>query len=259
MIDQEAALIEEKPQKLQFKWFFPLFFRPRRTLAEIAEKNYAVWLVPLLLLMVSALILVLVSAPIIRNATQPIAPPSELEYYPPEQQQRFQEAANMGTSSTVTIVFPLIGKWVGIWVSWFLLGSILHLALTMNGSRSSNRSALNIVAWASLPFFVRDVVQIIAMLVTGNLIKGAGISGFLQSGMTGFGAYQFSLASFIDIYLIWQIILIGIGARQVSGLKAGKAWLATLIAVVIFLALRAVPGLIAAQLGTLSTGGMFFF
>lgn len=259
MFDQDAALVEEKPKKIQFKWFFPLFFKPRQTLTEVSEKNYAVWLVPLLLLMVSALILILVSAPVLRNSTQAIEPPAGLEYYPPEQQQRLQDAANVGTSSTVTTIFPLIGKWAGIWISWFLLGSILHLSLTLNGSRSSNRSALNIVAWASLPYLARDLVQTIAILTTGELIHGQGLSGFLQAGMTGFGAYQFSLVSFIDIYLIWQMVLIGIGARQISGLKAGKAWVATLLAVVVYLALKAIPGLIAAQLGTLSTGGMFFF
>jgi hypothetical protein len=45
---------------------------------------------------------------------------------------------------------------------------------------------------------------------------------------------------------------------KISGLKSGKAWLATIIAFIIFLALKALPGLISAQLGTLSTGGMFF-
>jgi len=84
------------------------------------------------------------------------------------------------------------------------------------------------------------------------------LSGFMESGTTGLPAYLSSLLSFVDIYLIWQFILIGIGARKISGLKAGKAWLATLIAIIIFLALKALPGLIGAQLGTLSTGGMFF-
>lgn len=117
---------------------------------------------------------------------------------------------------------------------------------------------MNVVAWSSLPFFIRDIVQIIAILVTKQLITQPGLSGFMESGTTGLPAYLSSLLSFVDIYLIWQFILIGIGARKISGLKAGKAWLATLIAIIIFLALKALPGLIGAQLGTLSTGGMFF-
>jgi hypothetical protein len=45
---------------------------------------------------------------------------------------------------------------------------------------------------------------------------------------------------------------------KISGLKAGKAWLATLIAVVIFLMLKSLPGFIMAQLSGLSPTRMFF-
>jgi hypothetical protein len=249
---------EEKPKKFQTKWFFPMFFQPNKALKEIAEKNYAVWLMPLCLLMLSALILVLVSAPIIAASSQNVTMPEGFEYFSPEQQEQFQNAVTTSASPVVTTIFPLVGKVLGIWISWFLLSSILHLSLTLNGSRSSNRSAMNIVAWSSLPFFIRDIVQIFAILITKQLITQPGLSGFMEIGTTGFPAYLSSLLSFVDIYLIWQFILVGIGARKISGLQAGKAWLATLIAFIVFLALKALPGLIGAQLGTLSTGGMFF-
>lgn len=259
MADQDMSFVEEeKPHRFQLKWIFPVLFKPRKALAEIAEKNYAVWLAPLLLLMVTSLILVLVSAPIIKAATPAVTPPQGFEYYTPEQQQQFNEAVNVGVSSTVTTIFPLLGKWLGIWVGWFLFGSIFHLSLTLNGSRSSNRTALNIVAWSSVVYVVRDIVQILAVLVTHQVISKAGLSGFMADGLTGFPAYLSTLLSFVDIYLLWQIILLGIAAKIISGLKSAKAWLATLIAIVIFMALKALPGLIAAQLGTLSTGGMFF-
>lgn len=260
MLEQDVSFVEEeKPRKFQLKWFFPLFFKPGKALAEIGEKNYSVWLAPLVLLMVSALVLVLVSVPIISAAAPQVTPPEGFEYYSPQQQQQFSEAVGVNSSPMVTTVFPLVGKFLGIWIGWFLLGSILHLSLTLNGSRSSNRSALNIVAWASLPFFVRNIVQIFAILISHQIIKGPGLSGFMAEGVTGFQAFLTALLAFVDIYLIWQIILIGIGAIKISGLKAGKAWLATLAAILIFLALKAIPGLITSQLSGLSTGGFFFF
>lgn len=249
---------EEKPKKFQLKWFFPIFFKPNKSLSEIAEKNYAVWIAPLCILMLSALILVLVSAPILGGTSQNVTTPEGFEYYSPEQQQQFQNAVTMGASPVVTIIFPLVAKIIGIWVGWFLLGSIFHLSLTLNGSRSSNRSALNVVAWASMPFFIRDLVQIFAILFTKQLISQPGLSGFMESGLTGFPAYLSALLSFVDIYLIWQMVLMGISAGKISGLIPGKAWLATIIAFIIFLGLKAIPGLIGAQLGTISTGGMFF-
>ncbi len=250
--------VEAKPKKFLPALFIPILFKPKKTLDEIAEKEHAVWIAPLVALMVTALILVLVSAPLVGQASQPTGQPDMYEYYSPEQQEQYQNAVNMGVSPIVTTVFPLVGKFFGIWVGWILLGSILHLSLTLNGSRSSNRSALNIVAWSSVPLILRDVVQIIAILITRQTIQQPGLSGFIPEGSTGFLTVVGVLLSFLDLYLIWQIVLIGMGARRISGLKVSKSWLATIVAVVIFLALKAIPGFIFAQLSGLSPTRMFF-
>lgn len=39
------------------------------------------------------------------------------------------------------------------------MGGLLHLVLTMLGGRDSTGGALNIVAWAALPFALRDLVR----------------------------------------------------------------------------------------------------
>jgi len=250
--------VEQKPRKLIFKWFFPILYKPRKSMDEIVQKDHAVWLAPLLVLMVTALVLVLVSAPLIGQSAQPATQPENFEYYSPDQQQQYQDAVNMGASPLVTMVFPYVGKLIGIWVGWILLGSILHLSLTLNGSRSNIRTALNIVSWASVPFILRDIVQIIALLGTHQLITQPGLSGFVETGAGGFSSFLVALFTFFDLYLIWQVVLIGIGAMRISGIKAGNAWLATVIAVLIFLVIKALPIFIAAQLKGLSPTGMFF-
>lgn len=250
-------LEEEKPKKMQFGWLVPIFIKPRQTLKSVAEKKHAVWLVPLLVLMISALVLVMVSAPVISQASQAVTMPENFEYYSAEEQAQFQQAVSMGASPLVTIIFPFVGKVAGIWIGWFIFGSILHLSLTLNGSRSSTKSALNLVAWASMPFVIRDIVQIVAILITKQLILKPGLSGFVADGATGFMAFLGAFLIFVDLYLIWQIVLLVMGVREMSGLQKGKAWLATLIAVLIFISLKALPGFIGTLLGSLSGGGMF--
>ncbi len=250
--------VEQKPRKFVFQWFFPILFKPRKTLNEIAEKEHAVWIAPLTALMITALILVLVSSPLVGQSAQSASQPDMYEYYSPEQQQQYQDAVNMGASPVVTVIFPLLGKFIGIWLGWVLLGSILHLSLTLNGSRSNTRSALNLVAWSSVPFLIRDVVQIIAVLVTKQLIVQPGLSGFIAEGATGFNLFLAAILALFDFYLIWQVVLIASGAVKISGLKVGKAWLATLIAVLIFLILKALPGFLSAQLSGLNPTRMFF-
>ncbi|HSM24576.1 MAG TPA: Yip1 family protein [Anaerolineaceae bacterium] len=259
MTDLDLDLeVEEKPRKFTLQYLIPILIKPRKTLDEIVEKEHAVWIAPLVALMVTALILVLVQAPLIGMASQPAGQPEMYEYYSPEQQQQYENAVNMGSSPIITIIFPLVGKMIGIWIGWVLLGSILHLSLTLNGSRSSNRTALNVVAWSSVPFLLRDIVQIIAILITRQIIQQPGLSGFMAEGVTGFGSFLTVFLSFIDLYLIWQIVLIGLGAKRISGLKSSKSWIATMIAVIIFLVLKSIPGFIAAQLSGLSPTRMFF-
>ena len=255
--DLDFAL-EEAPRKFTLKWIFSVFFKPGKSLQEIASKDHAVWIAPLLVLMVSALLVVLVSAPIIGRSSQTVSLPEGFEYFSPEQQQQFQESIAVGASPVVTIIFPLATRFLGIWLGWFLLASILHLSLTLNGSRSSNRSMLNVVAWSSMPFVLRDLVQVVAILSTKQLILNPGLSGFVTADATGFNLFLGSFLAFVDIYLIWQFILVMVGAQRVSGLKPGKVWLATVLAFIIFLSLKALPGFIAGQLGSLSSGGMFF-
>ena len=193
-------LVEETPRKFTLKWIFSVFFKPGKSIQEIANKDYAVWIAPLLILMVSALLVVLVAAPIIGRASQTVSTPEGFEYFSPEQQQQFQESIAVGASPVVTIIFPLVTRFLGIWLGWFLMASILHLALTLNGSRSSNRSMLNVVAWSSLPFVIRDLVQAVAIVSTGQLIRSQGLSGFVSADVTGFSLFLGSILAFVDIY-----------------------------------------------------------
>lgn len=157
-----------------------------------------------------------------------------------------------------TYVFPAIGALAGVWVSWFALGAVLHLALTMLGSRGTSTSAFNLTAWASLPFALRSLVQLGAMLFGKTLINSGGLSGFVAADAQGGLLYARLLLAAVDLYLIWQIVLLWIGARA-SGLPRGKALLGVLASVLLLVGLGALLRFLVAQLAGLSTNGLFFF
>jgi hypothetical protein len=264
MTEAELDLINnhDRPRRLHFEWLPGLFLHPRRTLGKIAEQNHAVWLTPLLVLSVLAIIAVLAASPIRRQAAQMGSEiPQGFEYWSGEQQEQYMQAQADSAGPTFTIVFPALSALLGLWVSWFLLGSILHLSLTLTGSRSSNTAALNLVGWASLPLGLRYIVQTIFMLINKQLIAGQGLSGFISSDASGLALYLRSALGFVDLYFLWMLALLIIGAVLISGMRRSKAWLTTLIAVLILLALQALPGFIGSQLSSLSSGsgGYFFF
>ena len=249
---------EEKPRRMRWDWLLPVFLRPKRTLAEVVAQEHGVWLVPLLVLSILVILNVVAGASARRAAVMEAQSgelPYGFEYWTPEEQEQYFSALARSASPVNLYVFPILGGVAGIWITWFLLGSILHLSLTLAGSRSSNAGALNLTAWASMPIAIRLIVQAIAVLASGHVIQSAGLSGFAPVEAPFWSA----VLKLVDIYLIWQFVLLLVGVLPLSGLSRRKAWVATLIAFLIVLTLRALPAFIGAKLSGLSTGGFFYF
>ncbi len=249
-----------KPRRLHFEWVLPLFFRPARTLKTVVEQDHPVWQTPLLILSVLAILVVLVGAPIRTQLSQQVGElPQDFQYWPPDQQEQYYASQANKANPMFIYIFPALGALIGIWLSWFLLGSILHLALTLSGSRGNSGQAINLVAWASLPFALRFIVTALAILINKRLIDSAGVSGFIAADAEGFTAFIRILLTFVDIYLIWQVILLMVGSLPLTGLSRGKAWTAVLVTVLLMLVLQAVPGYVSSLLSGLSLTRGFFF
>ncbi len=257
---EENDLPEKPPRRLRFDLILPVLFRPRRGLQAVAEAENGVWLVPLLVLSLLVVVQVLVAGPLRKEVilSQPIDLPQDFQYYSPDAQEKMLEAAQPKVDATRIYLFPALGSLLGVWVGWFILGGLLHLALTLAGGRGSRHADFNLAAWSSLPLAVRSLVQIIAMLFSRKLISGAGLSGFV-AGEGGGAAFLTALLALIDIYLIWQVVLLIVGAKPASGLSTGKVIGAVLVAVLLLLVLQALPQFASSLLSGLNTQGAYFY
>jgi len=81
-------------------------------------------------------------------------------------------------------VFPILGLLLGILVTWFLLRSLLHLSLTLAGSRGKSILSGNLAGWSTMPLIFRSLVRIVAMLTTKTAISAKGLSGLITSTTT---------------------------------------------------------------------------
>jgi len=133
-------------------------------------------------------------------------------------------------------VMPMISSLAGLWVGWLLLSALLHFGSTLLGGRGSMQSALNVVAWASLPFVVRDILRIVFMLSAGHAITSPGLSGFMSTA-----GFMSKLLMRVDLFLIWNVVLLVIGFGIADSLPRSKA--VTGVVVVILLVLLAQAGL----------------
>lgn len=238
----------------RFDLVLPVLIRPRAAMARIVESNRAIWRTPLVLLMVAAVAQALLAGSLKAAAAAggELTLPPDFEFYAPEQQAQFMQAATATNNATFNYVLPALGAALGVFVLWFVIGWLLHLILTLLGGRGTSQAALNVAAWAALPALIRSLVQLVAMLATDQLISAPGLSGFAPAGEGFVNALLGGVLAHVDIYLLWQIVLLYIGVRLSSQLPALKCWVAILLTIVITLALRALPAALLAQFGGLT-------
>lgn len=258
---EELDLSAPLARKRQLSWLLNIFIRPARALHEIASEDRSVWVIPMLILTLLTVAFIFVAGPLRKEAAlnAQIEPPPSFEWMTPEQQQQWMQAQQSAAEPVRTHLFPAIGSLFGLWFGWFVLGSILHLINTMLGSRSTNTTIYNIAAWASLPFAVRLIVQMFAMFTAHRLIGSPGVSGFIAEDVKGGMLFLRIMLSMVDIYLLWQIVLLWIGSASTSGLTRGKAFTGVILSVLLLLALSALPGFLMAQVSGLSVNSPFFF
>lgn len=262
-MDAQDELLLSPPESSRgwrFDLVLPVLFRPRATLSRIVANHRPTWRTPLVLLMLAAAGNALAAGTIkaAAAAAGEITLPPGFEFYTPEQQAQFQQAATATNNTTFNYLLPALGAVFGVIVVWFLIGWLMHLIQTLFGGRGTSQASLNIAAWAGLPLIVRYIVQIVVMLTSDQLIAGAGLSGFAPAG-EGIGrALLAGILSYIDIYLIWQIVLLYLGLRLSSQLPRAKSWLTVLLTIIIVLALRALPAALMSQFGGLTVIQPFF-
>ena len=250
----------QRPSRLQPQWLLPALFRPRVTFAAIAAEGRPVWLTPMLVLSLTALLLVAVAGPIKAAAIQSgQAIPPDFQYFTPEQQAQYLQAQAATSGPVFVYVFPALLALLRLWFGWLVMGGLLHLVLTLFGGRGSAAAALNLVAWASLPFAIRDLVRIAVMQLGHQLVANPGLAGFTPAAGGLMAAVAAEALARVDIYGLWHLVLLVVGARAMGGLKPGQGVAAVAIAALIALVLGILPGVAASQLSGLTVVRPFFF
>ena len=117
---------------------------------------------------------------------------------------------------------------------------------------------MNVAAWAGLPFAVREVVQACYLLLSQDLIRFPGLSGFAPVEVGTLNLFVAELLKQMDLYWIWHIALLMLGVRLLKDLSAVKAILSVVVIQLLAMGLQTLPGLLAGQLGNLTIIRPFF-
>jgi hypothetical protein len=239
--------------RFYLKWLIPLLIHPHQAFEHVLLHK-ATWYTPML---VTSLLLI-AQVFFVKGFTSP--PSSEMapsESFPVEgvPSKGMEVAGGSGSegmdavaadseSSSVwrDFLLPAASKLAGLWTGWFVLTLLFFVALVISGSQGNFTSALNLTAWSSLPFAVQVLAQIIITLVySSSMTLPQGLAGLALKVQGMGGEFLGITLQRVDIFLIWQAVLMMIGAVFISQLPAGKVRWLVLLALVIYLVLAALP------------------
>jgi hypothetical protein len=238
-------------RRLDFARILSVLFQPQRIFTEIADETKPSWLTPMLVLSLSTSLTVLVSGYLKARAAMmgEVTLPPDWQYWTPDMQNNFMQAQQATQGAVFVYVMPLVSALAALWLGWLILGGLLHLGSTLLGGRGSMQGALSIVGWANLPFLVRDVLRVIFMLLAGHSIVSPGFSGFAGSAV-----FLTKILSQLDIFFVWNAILLIMGFAIADGLPKNKAIFGvTAILLILLLALAGTGALISILGGTLTS------
>lgn len=256
----ERSVENKRVGKGSWVWFADMFVHPRRVFSKMASLDSAIWLKPMLVLTALTILLSLVGGPARALEAQMgmSQPPEDFIYWSEEQQNQFFESQQAAQGPLFITFLPLLGSLVSLWLGWFILGSVLYLLMTFRGSRQPQGAYLNLVAWAGLPFALRCLVQIVALLATRRVIDDPGLSGLVSADGGGGTDLLRVLLGMVDVYALGFAALVLIGAPIISGLKVKKSLWVAGVGILVFVVLAALPGFIISQIDGLGTIRPFF-
>jgi len=233
---------------------FAVFFNPRAVFSEMASETRATWLTPMLVLSVTAILAVVTTGYLKTRAAMmgEIILPPDWQWWTPEMQNNFMQAQQATQGPVFMYVMPLIGSLTGLWLGWLVLAGLLHLGSTLFGGRGSMQNALNLVGWGSLPFAVRDILRAAYMFLAQHTITSPSLSGFATS------TFFAQLLSRVDLFLIWNIILLVMGFAIMDGLPRGKSIANVIIVTLLVLLAQAGLAALASSFGGPSIQRPFF-
>jgi hypothetical protein len=128
-------------------------------------------------------------------------------------------------------------------VGWFVLTAILSEVTLFNGRVPSLGQNLQVAIWATIPFALMALLQLI-YYAAGGQPRSDGLSGLLAewNAYTSLPSFWqsviLSLTSRLTLFWLWSLILIYIGARNAL---RGKRWASAIVVVVWAVLLVVVP------------------
>jgi hypothetical protein len=229
----ETTQNNSKPKWYDLSRFGEFIVHPRKVFQQIYQGGRSAWQLPMLVLSLAMILRVVVRGYLSSRAAAmgQISLPPDWEWWSPDMQNNYLQGIQTTQGPAYVYIIPAFTNLIGLWLGWPILSSILHLTSTLFGGRGSQASTLNVVAWSKLPYAMRDILRVIFMIAAGHIIGSPGLSGFATSA----SGFLSNLLKQVDLFLLWQLLLLAAGLYQLNGISSTKTWLAVVLVLLVAL------------------------
>ncbi len=264
----EAVLPTTNRNLLNLTW--DLIRRPKAAFRYLRENGGRSWIAVALLVLALTILPVVVAAPITaREAEEAIRLVLEQQAetgqtISPEMQ---QQATQFSTNPIFTVIFPSIMGIIGLLLTWLVWSGALHLLSTMLGGAENFKQMWQAVVWSWVPIALRGLLQTVTILVTGETIKYPGLSGLVMRDRAAESMPELlanmpttgemvasSLLSRIDLFAVWNVVLLVLAVMVTARISGRKATLIVVGVWVVLALLGLIPVLISSAFSFGFTG-----
>ena len=208
--------------------------QPKKTLRYVIKQpRWPLWLAPVLIILVASIIVTVVSAPLLSEVSRQQAEeqvPAQMASLPEEQAEQMRSTMDTFTSPLFLAAMGIALSILGLILTWLFRGALLFFIAYLLGTDNRYIQMVTLVLWSWLPFALRDLVQTIYVLLNGQVVLNRGLS-FLVAGSDQAPHAGNLLNGFlgqIDVFLVWHLLLVGIGIAVSTRSTSTKTALATL-------------------------------
>ena len=228
--------------------------QPKKTLRYVMEEpRWSLWLAPALVIVVSLIIVTVVSAPAMSELSKEAAAQqveAQMGSLSEEQSEQMQGTLETFTSPLFLAATGIVLGILGLVLTWLFRGAVLFFISYLFGTDNRYVQMVTLVLWCWLPFALRDLVQAVYVVVNGQLPLHKGLS-FLVAGsdqVQNAGNLLYGLLSQVDPFLVWHLVLVGVGLA----VSTRSTRLKTALGTVAYWVVTALLGLAPSLLGMLT-------
>jgi hypothetical protein len=204
-----------------------IVIRPVSTFQRLQDSKRGYWwlvlAITLVILILSALASANVTSRAIRTFSSLSANPTVITGDQAAAAQQFQSP-----SLLLLIALPLVGGLLLTLADYFLRSLIVFAMSLVLGGKATFKQAFRMSVWTTIPYAFRHIVQSIAMFATGGQAV-SGLSAILTTAESRAIPILNYVLSYIDFYMLWSAILLGIGTVITAKISKGKG-LAVMVA-----------------------------